>query len=65
MNNDQYLKIVTLYGLEKMGKAENQEYLDRLDEEVETIIECGLSDFLLITSLIVLSLKSKVSVEVF
>lgn len=59
MNNDQYLKIVTLYGLEKMGKAENQEYLDRLDEEVETIIECGLSDFLLITSLIVLSLKSK------
>ena len=59
MNNDEYLKIVTLYGLDKMGKSEDQEYIDRLNEEVNTIIECGLSDFLLITSLIVLSLKSK------
>lgn len=59
MNNDEYLKDKAFEGLEKKGLSSNPEYIDRLNEEIETIVECGLSDFMLVTAYTVLSCKSK------
>lgn len=57
MNSDEYLKSMSFKGLEKKGFSDNSEYVDRLNEELDTIIECGLSDFMLETAYTVLFLK--------
>lgn len=57
--SDSFLVQKSFDGLEKKGLQNNQEYIDRLKEELSTIIECGLSDFILNTAYTVLLCKSK------
>lgn len=57
INNNEYLKEKSFQGLEKKKLSDNVEYIDRLNEELETIIECGLADFMLTTAYSVLLLK--------
>lgn len=57
--SDSYLVRKATEGLEKKGFRTNIEYQDRLSEELQTIIECGLSDFILNTAYTVLLCKSK------
>lgn len=59
--NDEYLTTVAVKGLNLMNISSEKikEYSERLESELKTIIKCGLSDFLLTTSYIVLSLKDK------
>ena len=48
----------TYQGLEKKGLV-NKKYEDRAQEELDTIIDCGLSDFILNTAYTVLLCKSR------
>ncbi len=57
--SDSYLVRKATEGLEKKGLRTNVEYQNRLSEELQTIIECGLSDFILNTAYTVLLCKSK------
>ena len=57
--SDSYLVRKSTEGLGKKGLRTNIEYQDRLSEELQTIIECGLSDFILNTAYTVLLCKSK------
>lgn len=57
MDTDKYLQQKAYQGLKKKGFSNDQEYIDRLEEELNTIIECGLSDFMLIVAYTVLFLK--------
>ena len=57
--SDSYLVRKSTEGLAKKGLRTNIEYQDRLSEELQTIIECGLSDFILNTAYTVLLCKSK------
>ena len=57
MNTDEYLRQKAYEGLKRKGFSDNQIYIDRLEEELETIIECGLSDFMLTTAYTVLFLN--------
>ena len=56
--SDRYLTEKSLEGLEKKGLTDYN-YQERLFEELNTIIECGLSDFILNTAYTVLLCKSK------
>ena len=56
--SDRFLIQKTYEGLEKKGLV-NKQYEDRVQEELETIIDCGLSDFILNTAYTVLLCKSK------
>lgn len=58
MNSDKYLEEKSFEGLAKKGLSDNAQYIERLNEELSTIIECGLSDFMLTTAYTVLFLKS-------
>ena len=58
MNSNIFLSEKAFEGLKAKGFSENQEYIDRLNEELDTIIECGLSDFMLTTAYTVLFLKT-------
>lgn len=60
MNNDEYLRQVAHYGLKKWyfdSEYTYKHYVERLDYELDIIIKCGLSNFILLTSYVVLSLK--------
>ena len=57
IDNNEYLKSKAYTGLTRKGFSDNKEYLDRLNEELDTIIECGLSDFMLIVAYTVRFLK--------
>lgn len=57
--SDSYLVRKSTEGLAKKGLRTNIEYQDRLSEELQTIVECGLSDFILNTAYTVLLCKSK------
>lgn len=56
---NEYLKQKSFYGLEKKGLADKAEYIERLEEELDVITECGLSEFMLNTAYTVLLCKSK------
>lgn len=56
--SDEFLTKKTYQGLEKRGLL-SKEYEDRVQEELETIIDCGLSDFILNTAYTVLLCKSR------
>lgn len=56
--SDEFLVKKSYQGLEKKNLC-NKQYEDRLDEELHTITECGLSDFMLNTAYTVLLCKSK------
>ena len=56
--SDNFLIKKSYEGLEKKGLTD-EEYQERLNEELNTIIECGLSDFMLNTAYTVLLCKSK------
>ena len=56
--SDEFLIKKSYQGLEKKNLC-TKEYEDRLTEELDTIIECGLSDFILNTAYTVLLCKSK------
>ena len=58
IDNNEYLRQKALLGLKKKGLDNNQIYLNRLTEELDTIIECGLSDFMLLVAYTVAFLKS-------
>lgn len=60
MNSDELLKKAAYHGLSKWTSHKNDTvYIDRLEYELSVIKKCGLSDFLLTTSYIVLSLKKR------
>jgi len=48
MSSDEYLKEIAHFLLEQKGLDKNQEYVDRLDEELEIIINKQFSDYFLI-----------------
>ena len=56
--SDEFLIQKTYQGLEKRNLI-SKEYEDRANEELDTIIDCGLSDFILNTAYTVLLCKSK------
>lgn len=56
--SDNYLIQKAIQGLKKKGHYSTPGYVERLQEELDTIIECGLSDFMLTTAYTVLFLKS-------
>ena len=56
---NEYLKQKSFCGLEKKGLADKAEYIERLEEELDVITECGLSEFMLNTAYTVLLCKSK------
>ena len=56
--SDNFLIEKSYEGLKKKGLVD-EEYQERLNEELNTIIECGLSDFMLNTAYTVLLCKSK------
>ena len=56
--SDEFLIKKSYQGLEKKNLC-IKEYEDRLTEELDTIIECGISDFILNTAYTVLFLKSQ------
>lgn len=58
INSDEYLKKKAIEGLSKKNLNGLAKYEKRLNEELNTIIECGLSDFMLITAYTVLFLNS-------
>lgn len=59
VDNNNFLRKMAFKGLEKRGFSENQEYIQRLNEELDIIIRMGLSNFMLVTSYLCLKLKSK------
>ena len=58
-DSDSYLIKKSFEGLEKKGLKNEAEYTKRLHEELDVIIECGLSDFILNTAYTVLLCKSQ------
>lgn len=48
LNSAYYLRELALFGLEEKGYAKNKEYVERLEEELETVIELGFADYFLI-----------------
>ena len=56
--SDNYLIKKATEGLRKKGHGDDPVYRGRLQEELNTIIECGLSDFMLNTAYSVLFLKN-------
>lgn len=48
LNADQYLRQLTFQQLETLGLSESQEYIDRLNYELDTIKQMGFSDYFLI-----------------
>lgn len=58
IDNNEYLRSKAHTGLMRKGFANNEEYLNRLNEELDTIIDCGLSDFMLMVAYTVKFLKS-------
>lgn len=56
--SDNYLIEKATEGLRKKGHGDDPVYRERLQEELDTIIECGLSDFMLNTAYAVLFLKN-------
>lgn len=56
--SDNYLIKKATEGLRKKGHGDDPVYRGRLQEELDTIIECGLSDFMLNTAYAVLFLKN-------
>ena len=56
--SDNYLIKKATEGLKKKGYGDDPVYHGRLQEELDTIIECGLSDFMLNTAYAVLFLKN-------
>lgn len=56
--SDNYLIKKATEGLRKKGHGDDPVYRERLQEELDTIIECGLSDFMLNTAYAVLFLKN-------
>ena len=50
MNNNEYLRSKAMQGFHSLKLPRTDEYISRLDEELNTIIECGLSDFMLTTA---------------
>ena len=56
--SDNYLIKKATEGLRKKGHSDDPVYRGRLQEELDTIIECGLSDFMLNTAYAVLFLKN-------
>ena len=56
--SDNYLIKKATEGLKKKGYGDDPVYRGRLQEELDTIIECGLSDFMLNTAYAVLFLKN-------
>ena len=56
--SDNYLIKKATEGLRKKGHSDDPVYRGRLQEELDTIIECGLSDFMLNTAYSVLFLKN-------
>ena len=58
-NSDSYLIKKSFEGLNKKGLKGKSEYEERLNEELDVIIECGLSDFILNTAYTVLLCKSQ------
>lgn len=59
VNNADYLRKLAFRGLEKRGLSQKEKYVNRLNEELDIIIRCGLQDFILITSYLCVLLKSK------
>ena len=59
MSNHNYLVQKCFDGLQKRGYADNQEYIERLNYELEVIKEGNLADFFLNTAYIVLKMKSQ------
>lgn len=59
MNSDEYLRKKAHEGLVKKGLADSPEYIDRLNEELDIIIDCGVSDFILNTAYTVLLCKKE------
>lgn len=57
MDTDQYLREKAFQGLQKKGFSTDPDYIDRLNEELDIIIECGLADFMLTVAYTVLFLK--------
>lgn len=57
--SDKYLARKSYEGLHIKGLDNKKEYNDRLEEELDTLFECGLSDFILNTAYTVLLCKSK------
>lgn len=57
VSSDSYLIDKAFEGLHKKGFKDNPVYVERLNNELDTIIECGLSDFMLTTAYTVLFLK--------
>lgn len=57
--SDSFLKRKSFEGAQKKGLLKNKKYIDRLNEELSTIIDCGLSDFILNTAYTVLLCKSQ------
>lgn len=58
MDNNKYLEQKAFEGLAKKGFSDNPEYVERLNEELSVIAECGLSDFMLVTAYNVLLVKN-------
>lgn len=59
VDNHNYLIQKAYDGLEKRGFADNQEYIDRLNYELEIIKSGNLADFFLNTAYICIKMKSK------
>ena len=58
MNADKYLRKKAFEGLNKKGYGDNPQYIERLEEELQIIKNCGVSDFILNTAYTVLFLKN-------
>lgn len=58
-DSDSYLIKKSFEGLDKKGLKGKSGYEERLNEELDVIIECGLSDFILNTAYTVLLCKSQ------
>ena len=59
VSNHNYLVQKCFDGLQKRGHADDQEYIERLNYELEVIKEGNLANFFLNTAYIVLKMKSK------
>lgn len=59
MSNHNYLVQKCFDGLQKRGLSDKQDYIERLNYELEIIKEGNLADFFLNTAFIVLKMKSK------
>ena len=58
ISSDSYLIEKAFEGLHKKGFKDDPVYIERLNNELDTIIEYGLSDFILTTADTVLFLKN-------